>query len=72
VVDAWDYPVFIIATVIAGIAIAAWLFRVGAPLSREPTLVCDLCGRKQRGLYVREWRFCPYCGTPRKRERSRY
>jgi hypothetical protein len=62
----WDYPVFIVAAV-AGCLVVAWsLMRVGRQTHR-PDFECDVCGRKQRGLLARDWRFCPYCGTPRPR-----
>ena len=59
----WDFPFGIVVTVTVGVLIAAWLFRVG--VKKGPQFECSLCGRKQQGLAAREWRFCPYCGTPR-------
>ena len=58
----WDFPFGIVVTVVVGVLIAAWLFRVGR--TRGPMFECDVCGRKQAGLAALEWRFCPYCGTP--------
>jgi hypothetical protein len=60
----WDFPFGIVVTVVAGVVIAALLFRVGR--KKSPEFECDVCGRKQQGLAAREWRFCPYCGTPHK------
>ncbi|MEE8409122.1 MAG: hypothetical protein V3T05_05930 [Myxococcota bacterium] len=70
--SAWDYPVFIIATLIGGIVVTAWLFRIGNPLRRGPDFECDLCGRKANGNYAKEWRFCPFCGTPKRIDPPRY
>jgi len=58
-----DLPVGILITVVVGILVAAWLFRVGT--RARPVFECILCGRKQPGLAAREWRYCPYCGHPR-------
>ena len=61
--SAWDYPVIIVATVVVGMLVFAGLMKLAAPV-RPGGFECLVCGRKQRGILAREWRFCPYCGTP--------
>ncbi len=61
---AWNHPVIIFVGLFFGFAISWWLFRRGASPG-APQFECDVCGRRQRGLSAREWRFCPYCGVPR-------
>ena len=64
--SAWDFPIVIVGMVIVALVVAAALFKVGLP-KRGPDFECDVCGRSERGLRPREWRYCPYCGTPRPR-----
>lgn len=69
----WDHPVFIVLAVAGCLAVAALLIRVGNPGGAgPPDFTCDVCGRKQRTIYAKEWRFCPYCGTPVRRPPPRW
>ena len=63
-VDAWDYPVFIIAMFVAAIAVSVWIIRLASP-RRPAAFECKVCGRRERGASARAWRYCPYCGAPR-------
>lgn len=62
---AWDYPFFIIATLFAALGVAGAIIRAAQPGRKPPDFECAVCGRKQRGVTPREWRYCPYCGVPR-------
>ena len=61
----WDYPAFAVLLAVVGcLLVATWLIRVGNPKGGDPPdFECDVCGRKQRTVYARDWRFCPFCGT---------
>ncbi len=63
--SAWDFPVVIVGAVALAIAVFVWLLRAAAPGRAKIGFECDVCGRRQHGIYAREWRFCPYCGAPK-------
>lgn len=61
---AWNHPIFIAVALVVGLTLSWWLFRHGARPG-PPDFECEVCGRKQRGLTARQWRFCPFCGVAR-------
>ncbi|MBI5512061.1 MAG: hypothetical protein HY903_25160 [Deltaproteobacteria bacterium] len=63
---ATEFPFGIVIAVVVALAVAAWLLKVGV-VKKGPEFECSVCGRKQSGMHASQWRFCPYCGTPRPR-----
>jgi hypothetical protein len=69
--NAWNFPAFILVAVVAGFLVVRFLLRTAHPGRQVPDFECDVCGRRQRGLGPRQWRFCPFCGTPKLRSKRR-
>ena len=62
---AWNFPAFFVVVIVTAIIVARFFLHAGGPGRAKPDFECDVCGRKQRGLGPRQWRFCPFCGAPK-------
>lgn len=61
----WNFPVIPVVGVALAIYVAGWLMRQGRDPG-PPAFECDVCGRRQGGFLAKAWRYCPWCGTPRR------
>jgi len=61
----WDYPILVVGTFIAAMAIALSLMRAGHKKAESAFFACAVCGRRTSDREAKNWHYCPYCGVPR-------
>jgi hypothetical protein len=62
----WEYPFFFVAIAVAIVVIWA-LLRMVNPKQVPPSWTCKLCNAPFKGAREEKYRYCPFCGTVRRR-----